>query len=107
MLAGKVPFTGESPTVIMMKQVQDPPPSILAVRPELPAELDEIIKRALAKQPLDRFKSPGHLSAALPSLVAPTGETSRVAGPIKAADTVANTPVKVLAADADEDTVIR
>src|SRR5213080_456799 len=30
MLAGRVPFTGESPTVIMMKQVQDPPPSVLA-----------------------------------------------------------------------------
>ena len=29
MLAGRVPFTGESPTIIMMKQVQDPPPSIL------------------------------------------------------------------------------
>src|SRR5260370_35016089 len=37
MLAGRVPFTGESPTVIMMKQVQDEPPSILAARPDLPA----------------------------------------------------------------------
>src|SRR5438128_5498432 len=30
MLAGRVPFTGESPTVIMMKQVQDARPSMLA-----------------------------------------------------------------------------
>src|SRR5436190_16144193 len=29
MLAGQPPFVGESPTVIMMKQVQDPPPSVL------------------------------------------------------------------------------
>src|SRR5882724_559973 len=36
MLAGRVPFTGESPTVIMMKQVQDTPPSILEARPDLP-----------------------------------------------------------------------
>src|SRR5439155_271746 len=36
MLAGRVPFTGESPTVIMMKHVQEPPPSLLKVRSDLP-----------------------------------------------------------------------
>src|SRR5712664_1621553 len=40
MLAGRVPFTGDSPTVIMMKQVQDDPPSVLAARPDLPASVD-------------------------------------------------------------------
>src|SRR5207237_6771771 len=29
MLAGRVPFTGDSPTVLMLKQVQDAPPSVL------------------------------------------------------------------------------
>jgi serine/threonine-protein kinase len=98
MLAGKVPFTGESPTVIMMKQVQDPPPSILSARPELPEEAEAIIQRALAKQPLDRYQTAGDLAAALTSLVATTGESARVSGPIRAADTVANAPV-----DADDD----
>src|ERR1700693_6207272 len=56
MLSGRVPFTGESPTVIMMKQVQDPPPSILEVRPDLPASVNNLIGRALAKQPADRFQ---------------------------------------------------
>jgi len=106
MLAGKVPFTGESPTVIMMKQVQDPPPSILSARPELPAEADKIIKRALAKQPLDRFQTAGDLSAALTSLVATTGEAARVSGPVRAPDTVANTPVSAFVDDADEVTVV-
>src|SRR5437867_2662323 len=36
MLTGRVPFTGESATAIMMKQVQDPAPSILAARADLP-----------------------------------------------------------------------
>ncbi|HEY6046847.1 MAG TPA: protein kinase, partial [Pyrinomonadaceae bacterium] len=105
MLAGQVPFTGESPTVIMMKQVQDPPPSILTARPELPAEVGEIVNRALAKQPVDRFQTAGDLSAALSSLVATTGEAARVSGPIKAADTVANAPVAVLD-DEDEVTIV-
>ncbi|HKP38640.1 MAG TPA: protein kinase [Pyrinomonadaceae bacterium] len=107
MLAGKVPFTGESPTVIMMKQVQDPAPSILSARPELPEETDAIIKRALAKQPLDRYQTAGDFSSALTSLVATTGEAARVSGPIKAADTVANAPVTLVADDADEETVVR
>jgi eukaryotic-like serine/threonine-protein kinase len=108
MLTGHLPFTGESPTVIMMKQVQDPPPSILSARPGLPAGVEGIIKRALAKQPLDRFQSAGDLSAALtaasskPMVATNTGESRRL-------DTVANTPVGVapLIDDADEATVIR
>src|SRR5262249_56587029 len=48
MLAGRVPFTGESPTVIMMKQVQDAPPSIREARPDLPDEVGKILTRALA-----------------------------------------------------------
>jgi serine/threonine-protein kinase len=106
MLAGRLPFTGESPTVIMMKQVQDPPPSILSARPELPAAVEDIVQRALAKQPVDRFQSAGELSAALSSLVATTGEVARVSGPIKAADTVANAPVNVVADDEDEVTIV-
>jgi serine/threonine-protein kinase len=105
MLAGYVPFTGESPTVIMMKQVQDPPPSILSARPELPTAVDDIVKRALAKQPVDRFQTAGELSAALSGLVATTGETARVSGPIKAADTVANAPIESVD-DEDEVTIV-
>src|SRR5438046_8660979 len=56
MLAGQLPFTGESPTVIMMKQVQDPPPSILEARPDLSAAAAALISKALAKQPADRFQ---------------------------------------------------
>src|SRR2546428_10841223 len=59
MLAGHVPFTGESPTVIMMKQVQDRPPSILAARADLPAGIDQAIAKALAKQPADRCQTAG------------------------------------------------
>lgn len=107
MLVGKVPFTGESPTVIMMKQVQDAPPSILSARPELPEEADAIVQRALAKQPLERYQTAGELAAALTSLVSTTGEAARVSGPIRVADTVANTPVSRVADDDDEETMVR
>jgi serine/threonine protein kinase len=110
MLAGTVPFTGESPTVIMMKQVQDRPPSVLTARPDLPAGVDEVIKRALAKQPIDRFQTAGDLFAALSTADSEDAELATALGPPKAVETVPNKPVSGALAqpdDLDEVTVVR
>src|SRR2546421_5281052 len=89
MLAGRVPFTGESPTVIMMKQVQDSPPSILEARPELAPGVAQVISKALAKQPADRFQSAGELSAALTDAAAGASESPQLAA---APATIPNSP---------------
>ena len=99
MLAGQVPFTGESPTVIMMKQIQDQPPSIFATRADLPAGVDQAIAKALAKQPADRFQTAGQFSEAL------SGADAFAGAPIPVADTVPNLPVPP--DDLDEVTVIQ
>src|SRR6266446_1801848 len=99
MLAGRVPFTGESATMIMMQQVQDPPPSVLATRPDLPPAVDAVITRALAKIPADRFQTAGELFAALSNAA---GEEV-VAAPRSAA-TVPSVPVIPAADDEDEET---
>ena len=65
MLAGHVPFTGESPTAIMMKHLQEPPPSILEERADLPAGVGRVIARAMAKRPEDRYQSAGELAETL------------------------------------------
>src|ERR1051325_5237971 len=65
MLAGHVPFTGDSPTAIMMKHLQEPPPSILEERGDLPAGVGRVISRALAKRPEDRYQKAGELYEAL------------------------------------------
>lgn len=65
MLTGHVPFTGESPTAIMMKHLQEPPPSVLEERDDLPPQVGMVITSALAKRPEDRFQSAGELSEAL------------------------------------------
>ena len=102
MLAAQLPFTGESPTVIMMKQVQEPPPSILDARPELPGSIAQVISKALAKQPQDRYQTAGELSRAL------TEAASAATAAIFAAPaTVASTPVARMDDDADEVTLVR
>ncbi len=62
MLAGHVPFTGDSPTAIMMQHLQDAPPSILEERPDLPPAVGNVVARALAKNPEERYQSAGELS---------------------------------------------
>jgi eukaryotic-like serine/threonine-protein kinase len=69
MLTGHVPFTGESPTAIMMKQLQDAPPSILEERQDLPASVGRVVARALAKRPEDRFQTVSELSESLAATV--------------------------------------
>jgi serine/threonine-protein kinase len=107
MLAGRVPFTGDSPTVIMMKQVQDDPPSVLSARPDLPASVDNLIKKALAKQPIDRFQTAGALSEALTQAAADAGDAASALVIPPVADTVANEPVNITADDLDEETLVR
>jgi len=61
MLLGHVPFVGESPTAIMLKHLQEAPPSVLDVRSDLPAGVETIVSRALAKRREDRYQRVGDL----------------------------------------------
>jgi eukaryotic-like serine/threonine-protein kinase len=102
MLAGRVPFTGESATMIMMQHVQDAPPSVLATRPDLPPAVDGVITRALAKVPGERFQTAGELFAVLASAA---GE--EVASAPRSIETVVSVPIGPAVDDLDEETVVR
>jgi len=65
MLVGHVPFTGESPTAIMLKHLQHPAPSILDERPDLPPGVVNVVSRALEKRPENRYESIGQMVEAL------------------------------------------
>src|ERR671916_654375 len=57
MLTGKTPFNGDTPVEIAMKHLNEPPRPPSELRPEIPPELDQIVLRALAKDPHDRYQS--------------------------------------------------
>ncbi|BAD40338.1 Stk1 family PASTA domain-containing Ser/Thr kinase [Symbiobacterium thermophilum] len=65
MVTGTVPFQGESPITVALKHLRErvDPPSHL--NPEVPVELDEIILRAMEKEPEDRFDSAVEMRDAL------------------------------------------
>jgi eukaryotic-like serine/threonine-protein kinase len=57
MLTGKVPFTGDSAIEIAMKHLNEVPKAPSKIRPEVSEELDQVVLRALAKAPEDRYQS--------------------------------------------------
>jgi eukaryotic-like serine/threonine-protein kinase len=57
MLAGEVPFPGESFVVVAMKHVHEPPPNLLDVRRDVPLRVAAAVDRALEKDPDQRFGS--------------------------------------------------
>jgi serine/threonine-protein kinase len=77
MLTGHVPFTGESATTIMLKHLQEAPPSVLDERKDLPPAVGEVVARALSKLPDERQQSAGELAEAFAA--AATDETGVVA----------------------------
>jgi Protein kinase domain len=55
MLSGSPPFRRENGMAVISAQMSEPPPSLSARRPDLPAAADQVIARALAKSPADRY----------------------------------------------------
>jgi serine/threonine-protein kinase len=55
MLAGAPPFERDDDMAVVWAHLSDPPPSLSARRPDLPAAADAALARALAKAPEDRF----------------------------------------------------
>lgn len=73
MLTGQVPFTGETPIAVALQQLQDPVPSPRTLDPSIPKTLENVIIKALAKEPRDRFASTDQLISALQKTGLATG----------------------------------
>jgi YVTN family beta-propeller protein len=79
-LTGNPPFAARDDKVAKMyAHLQEEPPRLRVLRPDLPGELDQAIVRALAKEPDERYPSAGDLAraAAAASVGAPTVEAER------------------------------
>jgi eukaryotic-like serine/threonine-protein kinase len=81
MLAGHPPFLGTTAQEILARHTLDPVPPLRTIRPELPAELDRAVSKALAKAPADRFPSAAAFSEALTHAGAPPSLARQAARP--------------------------
>lgn len=76
LVVGRVPFTGESPYIIVHKHIYTEPTPPSAVDPEIPPAVDAVILKALAKNPADRYQTPDELAAAFEAAVKQSGLSS-------------------------------
>jgi serine/threonine protein kinase len=60
-LTGTVPYPRENEAAVLYAHLSEPPPRLSEREPRLPAGLDEIVTRALAKEPGDRHDTAGDL----------------------------------------------
>jgi putative two-component system response regulator len=84
MLTGRVPFEADTPAATLLSHVTKEMPATRELRGELSAHVEDVLRRALAKRPDDRYPSAAAFVAALipaawprrgdekPSLVQPT-----------------------------------
>jgi serine/threonine protein kinase len=68
LVTGRKPYTADTPVGVMLKQVKDPLPHPSQFIPDLPPELENMILKALERQPEERFQSMSEFSAALETL---------------------------------------
>ncbi|HVT38889.1 MAG TPA: serine/threonine-protein kinase, partial [Gemmatimonadaceae bacterium] len=99
MLAGKPPFNGPTAQSVVAQHLAAPFPQVRHSRPDVPEAIDEVIRRATAKAPADRYPTAAAFAAGLAApLSEPAGgrasgerttRTARGRGPMRAAIGVA------------------
>ena len=97
MLTGRLPFKGDSQYSLMTAHLNQEPQAPITLRSDLPAELNEIILMAIAKDPANRFQSADAFRAALKSVpvsALPTAGTTvtQTPRPSTGATTLMDTP---------------
>ncbi len=93
-VTGRIPFGGETMAAKLYAIAHEDPPPASEIRPGVPRQLDEVISRALAKRPADRYPSAGALGeaalAAATPVEAPDGatESERSTEPLRQSEAV-------------------
>ncbi len=65
MLSGRTPFQGTSTFMIAAQHVQEIPPSLSSLNPNITPQVDAVVQKALAKDPDQRYSSVSELALAL------------------------------------------
>ena len=69
MLTGRLPYQANTPMGIVVKHITDPVPTLQAARPDLPPTFNNILARAMAKEPDHRYLRPTEMATDLYSAI--------------------------------------
>ena len=82
MLAGRPPLSADSPLKLLRKITTETIPSLLPLRPDLPADFVAWLDRLIAPVPADRFRSAAQARAALAGLPVAAGAFTDIRGQV-------------------------
>jgi serine/threonine protein kinase/Flp pilus assembly protein TadD len=68
-LTGQVPFQGDTSVAVLLKHLHEPIPPLREARPDLPASIERVVNKALAKSPDDRYQTAAQFWADLAALL--------------------------------------
>jgi serine/threonine protein kinase len=68
LLTGRKPFQADTSYTVLNAQLNEPPIPLIEVNPSIPPAVNEIVLRAMAKRPEDRFQSADEFRSALKAL---------------------------------------
>ena len=81
MLAGELPFKGDTPLAVIRQQIDEEPQRLRGLRRDLPRRLEAVVKRSMAKDPGRRYQSTAEMAqalrAAVPGVAAPARAARR------------------------------
>ena len=99
-----LPFKGENPFDMAQSQVRDTPAKARDLRADLPEWVDDILTRALAKKPVDRFQSAVELHEAFARAISDVPLQPVVASNVEATEVMARPDFSQATVDTTEDT---
>jgi tRNA A-37 threonylcarbamoyl transferase component Bud32 len=82
MFVGRVPFMAETTYATILAQINDPPPTPRSLNPKVPPAVEQVILKALAKNPNDRYASVREMMRALENAVRGPRDVEEPAAPI-------------------------
>jgi serine/threonine protein kinase len=96
MLVGHTPYEATTPAKVMMMHILEPVPDIMDSMPDIPPGIEDWLKKALAKEPDDRFSTAVEMANALQDAVEgkyPSGARKAVIAPEWGDDTKGTIPI--------------
>lgn len=82
MLTGRIPFDSDNPVALALKHIEEMPPPLRRYNPGIPPVVEQIVLKALSKDPNQRFSTAAQLSKALRNLEAQTEQGTMAQRPV-------------------------
>jgi serine/threonine-protein kinase len=86
---GMVPYDADTPFAVIMKHISEPLPVPSTVNPNIPENVENVILKAMAKAPDDRYQTAGEMARALRDAVGVSPDENLIHSPLI---TVASAP---------------